>query len=179
MIIQAMEFHDFSHCKSLLDMLKDGEFVFKYKHELEIKFEKMLEWFVKVKLGISTRPIPPFSADNKKIDLLDLYMVVKRGGGYKNVTDNNLWAVVAKDMEYDYNDGKLTRIMYAMYPNVLVYYYKFKTVQGKVIEKEMVEHDEGPSDLILIKKGRRAKGMFKKKKHFITMPCLLEMTRKE
>ncbi|KAF5762575.1 putative transcription factor & chromatin remodeling ARID family [Helianthus annuus] len=145
MIIQAMEFHDFSHCKSLLDMLEDGEFVFKYKHELEIKFEEMLEWFIKIKLGISTRPIPPFSTDNRKVDLLDLYEVLKGDGRYKNVTDDNLWAVVAKDMGYDYDDGELLRIMYAMYLDVLVYYYKFKTVQGKVIEKEMVEDDDGLS----------------------------------
>ncbi|MFS7974419.1 putative transcription factor & chromatin remodeling ARID family [Helianthus anomalus] len=124
-----MEFHDFSHCKSLLDMLEDGEFVFKYKHELEIKFEEMLKWFITIRLGISTRPIPPYSTDNRKVDLLDLYMVVKRDGGYKNVTDNNLWAVVENDMGYDYGDGELMRIMYAMYLDVL-----------------MVEHDEGPSD---------------------------------
>ncbi|KAJ0794558.1 putative transcription factor & chromatin remodeling ARID family [Helianthus annuus] len=135
MIIQAMEFHDFTNCKSLLDMLEDGEFVFKYKHELEIKFEEKLEWFIKIKLGISTRPIPPYSADNRKVDMLGLYMVVKRDGGYKNVTYNNLWAVVAKDMIYDYNDGELMRIMFAMYLDVLVYYYKFKTIQENVMEK--------------------------------------------
>ncbi|KAJ0694559.1 putative transcription factor & chromatin remodeling ARID family [Helianthus annuus] len=145
MIIQAMEFHDFTNCKSLLDMLDDGEFVFKYKHELEIKFEEMLGWFIKIKLGISTRPIPPYLADNRKIDLLDLYMVVKRDGGYKTVTNNNLWEVVAKDMGYDYNDRELMRIMYAMYLDVLVYYYKFKTVQGNVMEKKMIKSDEGRS----------------------------------
>ncbi|KAJ0876626.1 putative transcription factor & chromatin remodeling ARID family [Helianthus annuus] len=126
-------------------MLEDGEFVFKYKHELEIKFEEMLEWFIKIKLGISTRPIPSYSADNRKIDLLDLYMVVKRDGGYKNVTTNNLLAVVAKDMGYDYNDGELMRIMFAMYLDVQVYYCKFKTIQENVMEKEMIRSDEGPS----------------------------------
>ncbi|KAJ0837324.1 putative transcription factor & chromatin remodeling ARID family [Helianthus annuus] len=141
MIIHAMEFHEFSHGKSLLDMMEDGEFVFKYKHELEIKFEEMLEWFINIKLGISTRPIPPYTNDNRKVDLLDLYMVVKQDGGYRNVTNNNLWAVVAKDMGYEYDDGEFMRIMYAMYLDVLVYYYKFKTVQGRVIDKEVVEQE--------------------------------------
>ncbi|MFS7969414.1 hypothetical protein Hanom_Chr09g00808911 [Helianthus anomalus] len=54
MIIHDMEFHEFSHCKSLLDMMEDGEFVFKYKHKLEIKFEEMLKCFINIKLGIST-----------------------------------------------------------------------------------------------------------------------------
>ncbi|MFS7929014.1 hypothetical protein Hanom_Chr04g00327601 [Helianthus anomalus] len=42
MIIRAMEFHNFAECKSLLDMIDDKEFVFKYKHELEGKFEEMV-----------------------------------------------------------------------------------------------------------------------------------------
>ncbi|MFS7952210.1 hypothetical protein Hanom_Chr07g00604301 [Helianthus anomalus] len=49
-------------------------------------------------------------------------------------------------MGYEYHDGEFMRIMCAMYLDVLVYYYKFKTVQGRVIDKEMVEQDEGPSD---------------------------------
>ncbi|MFS7912210.1 putative transcription factor & chromatin remodeling ARID family [Helianthus anomalus] len=146
MIIHAMEFHEFSHCKSLLDMMEDGEFVFKYKHELEIKFEEMLNWFINVKLGISTRPIPPYASDSRKVDLLGLYMVVKRDGGYINVTDNNLWVVLVKDMGYEYHDGEFMRIMYTMYLNVLVYYYKFKAVQKRVFDKEVVEQDDGPLD---------------------------------
>ncbi|KAL9994765.1 hypothetical protein Hdeb2414_s0875g00956611 [Helianthus debilis subsp. tardiflorus] len=49
-------------------------------------------------------------------------------------------------MGYEYDDGEFMRIMYAMYLDVLVYYYKFKTVQGRVIDKEVVEQDGGPSD---------------------------------
>ncbi|KAF5818920.1 putative transcription factor & chromatin remodeling ARID family [Helianthus annuus] len=139
MIIHAMEFHDFSDCKSLLDMMKDGEFVFKYNHELETKFEEMLTWFIEARLGITTRPIPPYASDNMKVDLLRLYMVVKRDRGYRNVTDNNLWAVVAKDMGFEYHDGEFMRIIYAMYLDVLIYYYKFKTVQGRVIDKEVIK----------------------------------------
>ncbi|MFS7901007.1 hypothetical protein Hanom_Chr00s160199g01825091 [Helianthus anomalus] len=50
-------------------------------------------------------------------------------------------------MGYEYDDGELMRIMNAMYLDVLVYYYKFKTVQGKAIDKKMVEQDKGSSDL--------------------------------
>ncbi|MFS8006536.1 putative transcription factor & chromatin remodeling ARID family [Helianthus anomalus] len=53
------------------------------------KFKEMLTWFINIKLGISTRPIPPYTYDNKLVDLLGLYMVVKCDGGYRNVTDNN------------------------------------------------------------------------------------------
>ncbi|MFS7918072.1 hypothetical protein Hanom_Chr03g00196591 [Helianthus anomalus] len=72
MIIRATEFHYFSNCKSLLEMMEVGEFVFKYKNQLEGKLEEMLTWFIYVKLGITTRPIPPYAADNRKVDLLGL-----------------------------------------------------------------------------------------------------------
>ncbi|MFS7952947.1 putative transcription factor & chromatin remodeling ARID family [Helianthus anomalus] len=106
----------------------------------------MLTWFITVKLGNSTRPIPPNAADNKKVDLLGLYMVVERDGGYQNVTDNNMWPMVAKDMGYEYHDGEFMRIIYAMYLDVLVYYYKFKMVQGRATDKEVIKEGEGLSD---------------------------------
>ncbi|MFS7911468.1 putative transcription factor & chromatin remodeling ARID family [Helianthus anomalus] len=144
-ILQAMEFHEFQDCKALLDMLEYVEYVCKYKYDHETKFEKMLEWFLKIKLGISTRPLPPYTADNKKINLLDLYVVVKREDGHKNVTTNNLRVVISKDMGYDYGDGELMRIMYVMYLDVLVYYYKFKSTQLKVFENEIVKNNEDVS----------------------------------
>ncbi|KAJ0780502.1 putative transcription factor & chromatin remodeling ARID family [Helianthus annuus] len=142
MIIRAIKFHDFSNCKSLLDMLEDAEFALKYKHELEIKFEEMVKWFHINNLGITTRSVPPYTEDNKKIDLLGLYMVVKRDGGHTIVTSNNTWVVVAKDIGFYYNDGELMRIAYAMYLDVLEYYYKFKRVQEKAITKDAIKKDE-------------------------------------
>ncbi|KAM0046098.1 putative transcription factor & chromatin remodeling ARID family [Helianthus debilis subsp. tardiflorus] len=138
MIIRAMEFNDFTDCKSLLEMMEDSIFVFKYKHELERKFEEILTWFITIKLGITTRPIP-LTADNKKMDLLGLYMIVERDGGYRSVTDDNLWPVIAKD------HGEYMRIIYAMYLDVLVYYYRFKSVQEKVIDKEIMKEGEPSS----------------------------------
>ncbi|MFS8000237.1 putative transcription factor & chromatin remodeling ARID family [Helianthus anomalus] len=124
MIIRALEFHDFSNCKSLLDMIDDRDFVFKYKHELERKFKEMVAWFLNVKMGISSRPIPPVAPDNRRIDLLVLYVIVERDGGYRSVTNDNLWPAIAKDMGYEYQDGEFMRIIYAMYLDVLIYYYR-------------------------------------------------------
>ncbi|KAF5812236.1 putative transcription factor & chromatin remodeling ARID family [Helianthus annuus] len=145
MIIRAMEFKDLSDCKALLDMMEDGKFVFQYKHELERKFEEMIQWFITVKLGITTRPIPPLMTDNRKIDLLSLYMIVERDGGYRSVTDDDLWPIIAKDMGYEYKDGEYMRIVYAMYLDVLVYYYRFKEVQEKAHDIErMTEKEASP-----------------------------------
>ncbi|MFS8035135.1 putative transcription factor & chromatin remodeling ARID family [Helianthus anomalus] len=108
MIMQAMKFNEFQDCKALLDMLEDSVYVMKYK--LEVKFEEMIDWFLRIRMGIATRPIPVYMNNNKKVNLLELYMIVKRGGGHRNVTSNNLWAVL----------------------DVIIYYYKFKSVQGDV-----------------------------------------------
>ena len=59
MIIRALKFHEFADCKALLEMIDDQDFIFKYKHDLEIKFEEMVGWFLKEKMGIPSRSIPP------------------------------------------------------------------------------------------------------------------------
>uniref|UniRef100_A0A251UHJ1 Putative ARID DNA-binding domain, Zinc finger, CCHC-type n=1 Tax=Helianthus annuus TaxID=4232 RepID=A0A251UHJ1_HELAN len=105
MIIKTMEFHEFADCKSLLDMIDDREFIFKYKHVLEAKFEEMVTRFLNVNMGISSRPVPPYAPTKRKIDLLGLYVTVERDGGYRSVTNDNSWPVVAKDLGYDYQDG--------------------------------------------------------------------------
>ncbi|MFS8020034.1 hypothetical protein Hanom_Chr15g01410821 [Helianthus anomalus] len=73
----------------------------------------------------------------------------KRDAGYKIMSTNDRWAVVENDMGYEYDVGELMRTLYAMYLDILVYYYKFKVVQGKAnaIDKEIVEQDKGSSDL--------------------------------
>ncbi|KAJ0438152.1 putative transcription factor & chromatin remodeling ARID family [Helianthus annuus] len=129
LILQAMSFKEFQDCKALLDMLEDEDYVSKYKFCIERKFEDMVDWFLKEKLEITTRPLPAYAADNRKVSLLELYMIVKREGGHRRVTENNMWVMVAKDMGFNYNEGEFMRLMYAMYLDVLVYYYKFKSTQ--------------------------------------------------
>ncbi|KAF5802389.1 putative transcription factor & chromatin remodeling ARID family [Helianthus annuus] len=139
MILQAMKFKEFQDCKTLLDMLEDTEYVmkykYKYKYKIEVKFEEMIDWFLRMKMGITTRPILVYMGNNKKVNLLELYMIVKREGGHRTVTSNNLWAMVSKDMGHDYEDDYV-RILYAMYLDVIIYYYKFKSVQGNVREDQ-------------------------------------------
>ncbi|MFS7910541.1 hypothetical protein Hanom_Chr02g00107511 [Helianthus anomalus] len=71
----------------------------------------------------SRRRIPKKEINGlSKEDELGIKEKQKRDAGYKNVSTNNRWAVVEKDMGYDHNDGALMRMMYAMYLDVLVYY---------------------------------------------------------
>ncbi|KAL9996554.1 putative transcription factor & chromatin remodeling ARID family [Helianthus debilis subsp. tardiflorus] len=134
-----MSFKDFQDCKALLDMLEDDSYVSKYKYCIEKKFEEMVDWFLKDKLEITTRPLPAYATDNRKVSLLDLYVTVKREGGHRRITENNMWAMITKDMGFEYNEGEFMRLVYAMYLDVLVYYYKFKSTQQAVAEKEIKE----------------------------------------
>ncbi|KAM0046835.1 putative transcription factor & chromatin remodeling ARID family [Helianthus debilis subsp. tardiflorus] len=145
MIIRALEFHDFADCKALLDMIDDRDYVFKYKYDLEKKFEEMVKWFLNVYMGITSRPVPPYSPNKRRIDLLSLYVLVARDNGYLDVTTENIWPIIAKDLGFDYQDGDYMRIIYAMYLDVLEYYYKFKLVQEKVYDKKVVNEEEGSS----------------------------------
>ncbi|KAJ0643238.1 putative inositol-polyphosphate multikinase [Helianthus annuus] len=139
MIIRALEFNDFKDCVNLLNMLEDSKFVFHYKYELEKKFDEMVSWFLISFLGITTRPMPPVMTENRKVDLLSLYMIVERDGGYNSVTEDNLWPIIAKDMGFEYKDGEYMRTVYAMYLDILVYYYKFKAVQTKANDSERMK----------------------------------------
>ncbi|KAF5805083.1 putative transcription factor & chromatin remodeling ARID family [Helianthus annuus] len=137
MILKSLEFHEFGDCKALINMLDDREYVFKYRIDLQKKFEEMVQWFLNEYLGINHRPIPPYSMDQRKIDLLSLYMLVEKDGGYRNVTTENMWPIIAKDPGLEYKDGDYIRIVYAMYLDVLEYYYKYKAVQEKLHVKEV------------------------------------------
>ncbi|XP_035836248.1 uncharacterized protein LOC110891416 isoform X1 [Helianthus annuus] len=138
LILKALEFNEFADCKALIDMLDDREYVFKYKLDLEKKFEEMVRWFLSVYMGVTSRPIPPYSPNQRKIDLLSLFILVIRDGGYREITTDNTWPIIAKDLGFEYQDGDYIRIIYAMYLDVLEYYYKFKSVQEEVHVKEMM-----------------------------------------
>ncbi|KAF5823957.1 putative transcription factor & chromatin remodeling ARID family [Helianthus annuus] len=111
----------------------------KYKYHLETKFNDMIDWFLKAKLEIYTRPLPAYASSNGKVCLLDLYMGVKREGGHRMVTENNLWAKIAKEIGFDYSEGEYMSLLYAMYLDVIIYYYKYKSTQEKVHEKEEIK----------------------------------------
>ncbi|MFS7964186.1 putative transcription factor & chromatin remodeling ARID family [Helianthus anomalus] len=152
MIIRALEFHEFADCKTLLDMIDDRDFIFKYIHDLEIKFEEMVGWFLKEKMGITSRSIPPLLSYGRRMDLLGLYVMVERDGGYRSITVDNLWPTIAKDLGFEYQDGDFIRVIYAMYLDVLIYYYRFKSVQEKVQDKVTME--EGESTMTDNEQGR-------------------------
>ncbi|KAJ0491755.1 hypothetical protein HanIR_Chr12g0567281 [Helianthus annuus] len=86
MILQSMKFREFLDCKALLDMMDDDEYVRKYKFILELKFDEKVDWLIK-KLGVMTRPMPAYASNNRKISLLDLYLVVEREGGHRRAGD--------------------------------------------------------------------------------------------
>ncbi|KAJ0851369.1 putative transcription factor & chromatin remodeling ARID family [Helianthus annuus] len=142
LILQTMKFKEFLDCKALLDMMDDDEYVRKCKFILQTKFDEMVDWFITKKLGVTTRPIPAYASNNRKVCLLDLYLVIEREGGHRQVTENNLWPMVAKEIGFEYSDGELMRLMYAMYLDVLVYYHKFKIIQSNIHDKEVTEDKE-------------------------------------
>ncbi|MFS7906515.1 putative transcription factor & chromatin remodeling ARID family [Helianthus anomalus] len=134
-----MSFKELRDCRALLDMLDDEDYVVKYKYHLETTFSNMIDWFINEKLGINSRPLPAYASNNRRVSLLDLYMAVKRDGGHQRITKNSMWAMIARDRGFEYDEEEYTRLIYAMYLDVLVYYYKYKTTQEKALEKEEVK----------------------------------------
>ncbi|MFS7938742.1 putative transcription factor & chromatin remodeling ARID family [Helianthus anomalus] len=123
-------------------MLDDEGYVGNYKFFIEKKFEEMVDWFLKEKLEINTRPLPAFAENNRKVRLLDLYMSVKREGGHQRVTNNNMWAVIARAMGFDYKEGDFMRLMYAMY---WMYWLDQETQVSKERRSKSLDDGEGSS----------------------------------
>ncbi|KAJ0434921.1 putative transcription factor interactor and regulator CCHC(Zn) family [Helianthus annuus] len=144
MIVKAMEFKEFEDCRTFMDLLDDRDFVLKYKHILDSKFEELVKWFLFEYMGIKTRPVPPIASYMRKVNLLSLYLLVAMDGGYRNVTTENIWHAIAKDMGFNYEDGDYMRVTYAAYLDVLEYYYNFKQVQKEIQDKKTVL-EEGTS----------------------------------
>ncbi|MFS8005583.1 putative transcription factor & chromatin remodeling ARID family [Helianthus anomalus] len=143
-IVNAMEFKEFEDCRAFMNLLDDRDFVLKYKHILDSKFEELVKWFLFDYIGIKTRPVPPIASYMRKINLLSLYLLVAMDDGYQNVTTENIWPAIAKDMAFNYEDGDYMRVTYAAYLDVLEYYYNFKQVQQNMQDKKTVL-EEGTS----------------------------------
>ncbi|KAJ0457139.1 putative transcription factor & chromatin remodeling ARID family [Helianthus annuus] len=144
MIVNAMEFKEFEDCRAFMNLLDDRDFVIKYKHILDSKFEELVKWFLFNYMGIRTRQVPPMDSYMRKVNLLSLYLLVAMDGGYQNITTKNTWPAIAKDMGFDYEDGDYMRATYAAYLDVLEYYYNFKHVQQNMQDKKTVL-EEGTS----------------------------------
>ncbi|KAJ0614634.1 putative transcription factor & chromatin remodeling ARID family [Helianthus annuus] len=82
-------------------------------------------------------------------------MSVKREGGHQVVTENNLWAKIAKETGFDYNEGEYMRLLYAMYLDVMIYYYKYKSIQEHARQTEEIKVVTDPrqikSDEVIMK----------------------------
>ncbi|KAF5765659.1 putative transcription factor interactor and regulator CCHC(Zn) family [Helianthus annuus] len=138
MIVKNMEFNEFDDCVAFINLLDDREFVIKYKHMLDSKFEELVKWFLFNYMEITSRPVPPVALHKRKINLLSLYLLVAADGGYKTVTTENMWPAIAKDLGFNYEDGDYMRTTYAMYLDILEYYYNFNQFQRKMQDKEVV-----------------------------------------
>ncbi|KAJ0555308.1 putative transcription factor interactor and regulator CCHC(Zn) family [Helianthus annuus] len=148
MIVNAMEFREFEDCRAFMNLLDDRDFVVKYKHILDTKFEELVHWFLNSYMGIRSRQVPPVDSYKRKVNLLSLYLLVAMDGGYQTVTTENTWPVIAKDMGFNYEDGDYIRATYAAYLDVLEYYYNFNHVQQSMQDKRMIR-DEGTSSGML------------------------------
>ncbi|KAJ0956739.1 putative transcription factor interactor and regulator CCHC(Zn) family [Helianthus annuus] len=128
-------------------MTKEAEFMaFKndylnsYFESLEISSNEP-DWNVMI---LQTMKFKDFMDCKALLDMMDddEYIETEKEGGHRNITENNLWPKVAKDLGFEYNDGELIRLIYVMYLDVLVYYYKFKMVQSKVSERDNADDNE-------------------------------------
>ncbi|XP_020581036.1 AT-rich interactive domain-containing protein 1 isoform X2 [Phalaenopsis equestris] len=84
------------------------------------RFEQILSVFLKeLHCKSDIRPFPAMLGDGRPIDLHKLYLLVSKRGGYKSVTANKAWAVVAEELGLESAIGCPLKLIYAKYLNLL------------------------------------------------------------
>ncbi|MFS8008876.1 hypothetical protein Hanom_Chr14g01278041 [Helianthus anomalus] len=70
MIVNAMELREFEDCRAFMNLLDDRDFVVKYKHILDTKFEELVHWFLNSYMGIRSRQVPPVDSYKRMVNFL-------------------------------------------------------------------------------------------------------------
>ncbi|KAL0426024.1 UNVERIFIED_CONTAM: AT-rich interactive domain-containing protein 2 [Sesamum radiatum] len=88
--------------------------------KLKSLFDEFLVVFLKEVSGISCfRPLPPLIGEGEEVDLFKLHVVVRERGGYRGVSENGLWSLVAKDCGFDLRTGAALKLVYVKYLDTL------------------------------------------------------------
>ncbi|XP_020547578.1 AT-rich interactive domain-containing protein 1 [Sesamum indicum] len=88
--------------------------------KLKSLFDEFLVVFLKEVSGISCfRPLPPLIGEGEEVDLFKLHVVVRKRGGYRGVSENGLWSLVAKDCGFELRTGAALKLVYVKYLDTL------------------------------------------------------------
>ncbi|KAL5863462.1 hypothetical protein ACOSQ3_000976 [Xanthoceras sorbifolium] len=83
-------------------------------------FEKFLQLFLKeICVRESFWPLPPMLGNGRPVDLFKLFLVVREKGGYKKVSKNGWWDLVAKESGLESCLSSSVKLVYFKYLDVL------------------------------------------------------------
>ncbi|KAF5791006.1 putative transcription factor & chromatin remodeling ARID family [Helianthus annuus] len=69
-------------CIRLLDLIEEINEPWTFRDQIKERFLQMVDWFLHFYLRILGRPIPPLYEKGKRVELYDLYGIVKKEGGH-------------------------------------------------------------------------------------------------
>lgn len=88
--------------------------------ELRCRFDQFLGSFLKQICGRNSyRPLPPMLGNGQCVDLFKLFSIVKEKGGYRAVSKNVLWDLVAEESGLDSGFGSSLKLVYFKYLDLL------------------------------------------------------------
>lgn len=88
--------------------------------ELRCSFDQFLGPFLKQIRGHNSyRPLPPMLGNGQCVDLFKLFLLVKEKGGYRTVSENVLWNLVAEESGLDSGVGSALKLVYIKYLDLL------------------------------------------------------------
>ncbi|KAM0070889.1 putative transcription factor & chromatin remodeling ARID family [Helianthus debilis subsp. tardiflorus] len=115
------------------DLITLHEELKNHQRFFDAPFEEILIWFISDFLGIvCEKAMPPELIDGRELSLILLHRIVKLNGGFKEVTEKNLWDVIAAKYGYEPDDAYEVKVAYIYYLELVEWYFDFmRNERGK------------------------------------------------
>ncbi|XP_068329546.1 AT-rich interactive domain-containing protein 1-like isoform X1 [Pyrus communis] len=115
-------------------------FVLDVPDKLRCWFDQFLGVFLKeISAQDLLRPLPPMIGNGQRVDLLKLFWIVRRRGGFRGLSETGVWDSVAEECDLGLSLGCAVKLVYVKYLYLL----------ERVIEKKDFEWSLASSDIDL------------------------------
>ncbi|KAL3619269.1 hypothetical protein CASFOL_036839 [Castilleja foliolosa] len=107
------------------------------KERLRSLFDQLLVAFMNEKSTSNcARPIPALCGDGRPVDLLKLFWVVRKIGGHKSASENNLWGFVSKECGFGSKVVPTIKLVHEKYLYELDQWLRQLSVSNRNLERE-------------------------------------------
>ncbi|KAM0001653.1 putative transcription factor & chromatin remodeling ARID family [Helianthus debilis subsp. tardiflorus] len=128
------------NCLDVLDLIILHEELVGHQLFYEGSMEDVINWFIPCFLGICEEgEMPATFLNEKPVELITLYKVVKEYGGFKKVVQDDVWDKIALQCGFDCHDAYEVKVAYVRYIELVEWYYEVMKIKREKSRSNKVE----------------------------------------